>query len=612
MKQPVHSEFEEFFKASFEAFEEQPSDFVWSGLEERLNILAAASLQSISDVEQEAPGALNEQFSSNDTEPSAEVWAGLNARLDALIPEAPGELAEDFAGYQEQPSSAVWTGLSDQLNVQASAIAEKGELKYSRRLNATMVAMVVLLFMSLGLGSYIFLKNQETQAIYQAEVLSHQIGLNSVKPEVEQLETISANRAQALHEHTADDISSVNEEPLESVIFQSTTLIDSEAKNVSNIESDFIGSDNAVGMVEAPVAGMEVSSNESVSSFAVVNNEPPKQTLIDGQRLLALLDDESTNTENSNTAMAFSALLKIDTKPASNLLVDGIDDIDGWAHGIEGKETWDYLYSMPIESSKKSAWEYADFSFKRPNIDNRSRWSITPTMGYASHDRIISPSEDAIGTDESVYSMEFFNQNETVGQSWSAGAYVSYELSRLMSVRTGLLLNNWSMHSSYDILLRTNADNIYEGNHYASNNTSEIVYSIREHLGTDGDLQQVKMAVEQQIRYLKVPVELELGVAKGDWELLARAGVSWNQLLSHRLRASDAGDVQAISSSSNAHLKSYLSWQAGLVVGYRLSDQFSLELSPSLSRSLSAMNSGQVFEVQPVSVGLSAGIKFRY
>lgn len=592
MSHPKHNEFEELFKTSFEGFEELPSAAVWSGLDQRLDGLAEAG-----SIPQDDQGALQDDFAEMNFEPNDHVWDALSGRLDALIPEAPGQLAEEFADYQPQPSASVWTGLSDQLNGEASDVAARGHLKHTRRLQMTMAALVVLLFLSLGLGSYILWENQQGPLGLTKEI-SYEVG-NSKKSSHEELaakpikelptsavasDLLVGNSASA--EQSLAVLSQTEIAPLSPV--SSSHLADGQFENETASTSSASQS-----VLDRPIEG---GVTMLVSGF-----DPPLESP----------SDLSTSEASFGAAPVFvesglsNSVQGIESIADGILVLNASDD-----RAIEAQRLNEHLYALKKE--EQSQWLFSDFSFKKPTSAGGSRWSVTPSITYASNYRNLSSTEEGSGQEESVYTEEFFNQSESADLSLSAGAHLNFEISRLFSLRTGLLLDNWNMNSSYDIFVRTESSNIYAGNHYASNNTSTIEFTLEENLGVIGELRQVKMSVKQQLRFLRIPLELELGVAKANWGLLARAGLSWNQLLSHRLSANENGDIDDITQSNNTHLRSYVSWQTALVLRYSISERLSLEMSPVLSRGLTPMNTGQAFEVQPFSYGMNTGLKIKF
>ncbi len=618
---------EDFFRSSFEGFGEEPSDAVWSALDQRLDALAGEVLaesegRDLSD----APGNLQETFSDFEGQASAEVWTDLAAKLDGLLPESPGVLSAQFQDFQGEVGSHVWSGINAGLIEQAAANAESSKQSYQSRMRYASFALLLLLISSIGLGSYIYYQANVQESAEYVDLMSsksseeaEELFIENLQNKINEESKLKAAPNSEVDENQLQEVNdlSYGEQEEEFVVAFNTQT---SSSNLDQSSSSIF--DEEMGEVSNELASPSITASPNYSAIQSAN--------ANGALNNADVFNRSTEWGIVETAASASgniipiqdqqeSLSKLELAQTGAISFDENMNKADWENFVLheqqeiAKQKSEARRLLAQETSaKEDRWTWADLSFQRPQMENNSKWTVSPLLAGQFASRSLQEVE---GVNQTEFTEAFYDQAESMPINWMGGAYFSYDVADLFRVRTGLFLNQWRMNSSYDVLIRGRADNLYKGVHYASNNSSTISYELEDAFAETiqvDELKNIQLAVQQRINYLQIPLELEAGLAKGKWEFNVHGGFAWNHLIGHDLIAQEQSGIEEIVSSTSDHLKpGYLSYQLGFSMKYRVNRRLSIDLSPFMSRGLTSMNTDQFFVTTPSLKGLKVGLSFK-
>lgn len=195
--------------------------------------------------------------------------------------------------------------------------------------------------------------------------------------------------------------------------------------------------------------------------------------------------------------------------------------------------------------------------------------------------------------------------------SMSTGVFLSHRINRYFSLATGLVFSRSAILIEPQEVYAVKKPS--GGIAYKLNLSSGYAYfSPFGASPLEGD-SLLTSGAQHNLKYLSMPIAAQFQKQKKKIGFLIMGGLSLNKLLSATLKTEvNTSGQEMVSNSKLQGIKSmYLGFIANVGVEYKLSNQFSLKLSPSFRYALTPINKYGSVKTYPYNYGISAGASWR-
>ncbi len=252
--------------------------------------------------------------------------------------------------------------------------------------------------------------------------------------------------------------------------------------------------------------------------------------------------------------------------------------------------------------------------------------NFSPTFAY----RDVNSSGEGLPT-------EFYNEYESGMMAFSGGLSLAMEVTRRLKVYSGLNYSQYGQQIS-GLNLYSNAaidayPEIYSNfsNSYQLNNSFGLSDIQSQYFFTDETKYRVDVAssnklffdeenesfysvdgvLQQKLAYLEVPFVLDYLILDKGLQLSFQAGVGANFLLSDQLILKTNETAESIGSTQDLARNNF-SGILGLRLSYPITPAFDLSLQPGVKYFINEINPASSIQTHPYTMGLYAGINYRF
>ncbi len=222
--------------------------------------------------------------------------------------------------------------------------------------------------------------------------------------------------------------------------------------------------------------------------------------------------------------------------------------------------------------------------------------------------------------DGSPVHKNFVSNSKSGNVNMSYGVFVSYDLGKKLSIRSGLHkvnygynTNNVVFKSAFDpstdsminsIDYDTNAENVV----LDTNKTSTPIHSENSDFSAKSTYREGRMV--QQLGYLEVPLEINYAIIESKFGISLIGGISSLFLLDNSISLESENLKTEVGKSNNINGLNF-STNIGLGLNYKFTPSVQLNIEPVFKYQLNTFNNTSG-NFQPFSMGVYSGLSFRF
>ena len=241
--------------------------------------------------------------------------------------------------------------------------------------------------------------------------------------------------------------------------------------------------------------------------------------------------------------------------------------------------------------------------------ENFSKWAVNS---------YISPVYFNSFSEGSPLSQEFAYNDKTFNNSTSYGVGVSYQLSKKLSVTTGVAnlnldysTNNITFYSSFDDQTGKSDTNIKRnrnGKYLVLKNQLEKTVNLEEsEIFISG---QNQGNLNQEIQYVEVPMEVSYALLDKKFGVAVKGGMSTLFLTKNSVSIETTNGLMEIGKASNLS-SVHFSSNIGLGFSYNFMKNFQANIEPTLKYQINTFNEN-AGNFKPYVVGINTGISYKF
>ncbi len=279
-------------------------------------------------------------------------------------------------------------------------------------------------------------------------------------------------------------------------------------------------------------------------------------------------------------------------------------------------------FNIPDKTSDRKVFEIKDIA---TDVKEHEKWKFGATIQPAYYSKFNLSNDDA--------GKDYINA-ENPAFSYSGGVSFGIELSKRLSVQTGLALsslgqeidgvlsfagfakyNNSKSASDFKIrtasgIINTTNRDIYLADH---SNVSRVMtlYTMDVFDPFKADLSYIGNSIMQNMKYIEIPVLLRYKVIDRRLDINMVGGVSYNILLSNSSYVESDGIKYSIGSTEGLSPIT-ISSSVGMGMEYRLSERMTFSVEPLLRYYITPLGGLTGSNIHPYSLGILSGFFYNF
>lgn len=418
--------------------------------------------------------------------------------------------------------------------------------------------------------------------------------------DVESVTPIDKTRTDDTDEGSSDE---VNTTKTDNTIPSNTSIVRSDEEN--NLKKK-----ERTDISKTTVTTTAISSVHPENSRSEVKKDKVQET-----------NTETRSSENVNTEMAtiistppskessdtVSQQILSNKEPKMEIPAMETDKTAGIANNIPEEEVFEN------EKPKKSIFDEIENSQETELAESKSnKWSVGPSIGPVYF--------NSFGSGSPIHS-NFVANSKTGNVNLSYGLTVSYDISKKLSVRSGLHKVDYSYDTneiSFSASISASTNNQIDNINYVSTSKNLVIRN-----SEDSKLSQQTISLEvaaqnpardgrmiQDFGYLELPVEINFALLDHKFGINLIGGLSSLFLVDNSVVLQANGNTVEMGEANNINDVN-LSTNIGFGLNYKFSPTLQLNLEPMFKYQLNTF-SQSAGNFQPFSIGVYTGLNFKF